>query len=84
MTEEDRVAKKREQQRLWNKRRYEKETPEAREKRLQASREAALKRYYERKAKEPQKPKPAPKSNDYPQRVKKPGRLCAMAGWLKW
>lgn len=71
-----------------NKRRYDNETPEEREKRLLRKKELSAKRYQKQKAArallpKPEKPKPAPKAPSIPQRAK-PGRLMALAGWHRW
>lgn len=76
----------REEWRRANERRYAKETPEEREKRMQRNREKTRKSYQKRKAAlallpKPEKPKPDRKHSVA---TKKPGRLMALAGWLRW
>lgn len=71
-----------------NKRRYENETVEQREARLQHKRELSAEQYRKRKALEPPKPPKAPKPKAAPKAqhiaVKRPGRIMALAGWHRW
>lgn len=62
--------------------RYAKETPEQREERLRRNREACRESYQKRKAEQALLPKPEPKPKAAVTR--KPGRLTAMAGWMRW